>query len=67
MAKLKDLRIEKGLTQEEIASQCGVLRQTISNIERGEMNPSVNLAKKLGEVLNVNWFELYDDEKEGVK
>lgn len=60
MIDLKKLRIDKGFTQEKLAEECGVLRTTISMIEIGENKPSVTLAMKLGEVLNVDWKGFYE-------
>ena len=62
MLKLKELRIAKGLTQEQLASECGVQRTAISNIEIGENKPSVELAKKLGVILDVAWYDLFEDD-----
>lgn len=59
---LKDARESKGMSQEDLAQACGVVRQTISNIEVGMNKPSVTLAKKIGEVLDVPWWDLYDAE-----
>jgi len=41
-----DLRIKKGVTQEELAKIVGVTRQTIIAIEKGNYVPSVLLALK---------------------
>lgn len=60
MIDLKDLRTEKGLTQEELAKETGVLRTTICMIEIGENKPSVQLAMKLGEVFNVDWKGFFE-------
>lgn len=57
---IKELRIEKGFTQEQLASECGVQRTTITMIELGENRPSVELAKKLGEVLGVDWKVFFE-------
>lgn len=59
MIDLKKLRIEKGYTQEQLAKACGVVRQTISNIECGINNPSVPLAKALADILDVDWSEFF--------
>ena len=45
--KLEELRKEKGLSQEIIASALNVSRQTISSIENGRYNPSLELAFKI--------------------
>lgn len=52
---LRTLREKAGLTQEELASLVGVQRTQITMIEIGKSRPSINTAKKLGEVLNVDW------------
>ena len=40
---MKIARIEKDLSQEELANLIGVTRQTIGLIEAGKYNPSLNL------------------------
>ena len=44
-------RERMGLTQGELASKCGVRRETIVNLERGKYNPSLKLALKICAVL----------------
>ena len=60
LLNLKELRTERGYTQEELASKCDVLRTTISMIESGINKPSVELAKKLGEVFDVDWKGFFE-------
>jgi putative transcriptional regulator len=48
-------RKEKGLTQQEMADQIEVSRQYYTDIENGKRQPSVSTAKKIGEVLEVEW------------
>ena len=60
MIDLKELRTSKGLSQQELATKCGVIRQTISNIECGLSKPSIDLAKKLSEVLEVDWTLFFE-------
>lgn len=61
MIELKKLREKKNITQQELADECGVVRQTISNIEIGLTKPSVTLAKKMGKVLEVDWTIFFSD------
>ena len=61
MPNLKLERVKKNLTQGELAKKAGVVRQTISNIECGLTKPSVKLAKKLGEILEIEWTNFFDD------
>ena len=41
--KLKAARAEKDLSQADLAEKVGVSRQTISAIEKGDYNPTINL------------------------
>ena len=59
MTILRELRNNAAITQEELAQRCGVVRQTISNIERGVAKPSVDLAKKIADVFGVEWPILF--------
>ena len=60
LINLKELRMKQGYTQEELASKCDVLRTTISMIESGINKPSVELAKKFGEIFNVDWKGFFE-------
>lgn len=60
MINLKELRTAKSMTQEQLASECGVQRTTITMIELGENKPSVELAKKLGVIFEVDWKGFFE-------
>ena len=47
---LRELRGERGLTQEGLAQIAGVSRQTINSIETGRFEPSLSLALVLARV-----------------
>ncbi len=53
-------RAVDGLTQQILADQVGVTRQTIISIERGSYNPSVGLALQIAQALKVNVEELFE-------
>lgn len=55
---LKRLRLNAGLTQEQLATKCDVQRTTITMIELGENSPSYDLLIKLSKVLNCTTDEL---------
>ena len=61
MINLKEVRKSKGLTQKELAAKCDVQRTTVTMIETGENLPSVQLAKKLAEVLEIDWTEFFNE------
>ncbi len=46
---VNELRTKIGMTQEELAHICGVSRQTIIAIEKGNYSPSVLLALKISQ------------------
>ena len=58
MLKLKMRRLEKGLTQEELAEEVGVIKLTISNYETGERFPRKEILDKLAEVLECKAADL---------
>ena len=60
MLNIKELRTAKGLTQEQLAKECEVQRTTITMIEIGENKPSVELAKKLGVIFEVDWKGFFE-------
>ena len=54
----------EGMTQQDLADQVGVTRQTILSIERGQYNPSVGLALRLARTLGVAVEVLFTIEEE---
>ena len=51
--QLEQLRVDKGITQQELADQVGVSRQTIISLERGRYNPSILLAYRLAKLFGL--------------
>lgn len=58
---LRKIREEARLTQEEVASKCGIGRATYGAIETGERNATVVNAKKIANVLHFNWTIFFED------
>jgi len=56
---VKELRKERGLTQEELAAAIGVSRQTIISIERGRYVPSLQLALKIAGYFRCSTDEMF--------
>lgn len=50
--RLREIRLKKGLTQEELARKIGIDRSTYTNIELGYKNPSLKVALKIKEELD---------------
>lgn len=60
--KLKQLRIDQGLTQEELANKIFVSRTLISKYENGFISPSKENAEKLATYFNVKLSYLIDSD-----
>lgn len=61
MFDLKAIRLDRKMTQNELAEKVGVVRQNISNIECGLTKPSVKTAKAIAEVLGFLWTDFFSD------
>lgn len=56
---IKTFRKNRSLNQEELADHMAVSRQTISSLESGRYNPSIQLAMKLARFFDVPVEELF--------
>lgn len=61
--ELKKYREQEDLTQEELARETGVSRQTINAIETGKYNPSLELALKISRLFDTPVEELFQLEE----
>lgn len=61
--KIKIARIEKDLSQEQLAELVGVTRQTIGMIESGKFNPSLQLCLSICRALGKTLDELFWEEE----
>ena len=59
---LKVLRAMKGVTQEQLAEELKVTRQTIHAVESGKYNPSLELAFKLARYFETTIEEIFSYE-----
>ncbi|MFY2253187.1 helix-turn-helix transcriptional regulator [Priestia megaterium] len=57
--RIKIARIEKNLTQKNLASKVNVTRQTIGLIEAGKYNPSLKLCIDIAKTLDKTLDELF--------
>ncbi|RHW39051.1 transcriptional regulator [Neobacillus notoginsengisoli] len=62
---IREIRLQKGITQIQMAEDLQVTRQTINAIEKNKYNPSLELALKLAEYFNMPFEELFYLKKEG--
>ena len=63
--KMKSARAALDMSQQDLAEQVGVSRQTINAIEKGDYNPTINLCRQicicLGKTLDDLFWENYDE------
>src|SRR5215207_9556372 len=62
--RVRELRRGRGLTLEELAERSGVSRAMISKLERGEKNPTLVVAAKVAEGLEITLSELLGTEEQ---
>jgi putative transcriptional regulator len=58
---LRDLRVERGWRQEDLALQLQVSRQTINALEAGRYDPSLPLAFKIARLFGRHIEDIFDD------
>lgn len=60
--KIKVARVEKDMTQNDLAEAVGVTRQTINAIEKGDYNPTLQVCKAIAKTLGKTLDDLFWDE-----
>ena len=60
--RLKSARAAKDLSQAALAGLCGVSRQTINAIEKGDYNPTINLCISICKALDKTLDDLFWEE-----
>ncbi len=58
--RLRDIRKEKGISQEELAGKTGFELSQIGRIERGEINTSLSHVSAIAKALKMSVKELFD-------
>ena len=58
VTKVKELRTQAGMTQQQLADMVGVSSRTIISIEKGQYSPSLMLAYRMAKVFGVSVEEL---------
>ncbi len=63
--RVEAFRKERGMNQEEFAKALQVSRQTISSIENGKYNPSLELAFAISDFFEKSIEEIFIHERRG--
>ena len=63
--RIKELRARYDMTQDDLARQVGVRRETILYLEKGKYNPSLMLAHQIAQALKttINDLFIFEDEE----
>ena len=66
--RIKELRIEKKISQEEVASAIDTTRQRYSRIEKGQIDISFRMIQEIAKVLGISTKDITNvvDEKKGL-
>lgn len=64
---LKQLRLERGLTQEKVAEQVGLTRQAVSSYESGRTQPGLDILERLAQVYEVELTDLIYGRSKGLR
>ena len=62
-SRLRVLRAERGWSQQELADQLGVSRQTVNAIETGRYDPSLPLAFRIARTFGASVEEVFEPEE----
>ena len=57
--RIEEIRKQKGIRQEDFARALGVSRQTISSLETGRYNPSIQLAYKIARYFDLTIEDVF--------
>ena len=57
--RIEEIRKAGGIRQEDFAKALGVSRQTISSLETGRYNPSIQLAHKIAKYFNLSIEDVF--------
>lgn len=62
--KIKDIRTKKGILVKDLAKKCGISSSMLSQIEKGNANPSLNTIKSIAKELGVPIFQFFIEDAE---
>jgi len=60
-SRIRELRIEKNMTQGDLAAKIGKDYQSVQRVERGAVNPSIQYLREIAEGLSISLEELLHD------
>jgi len=58
-ARVKEIRLKKGFSQEALANEAGIDRTYMTSVENGKRNISIQNIEKIITALNVSFYEFF--------
>jgi transcriptional regulator with XRE-family HTH domain len=58
-ARIKEIRVKKGMTQEQLSEKMGINPKYLSSIERGKENPTLDTLIKVAQSLDVDMGQIF--------
>lgn len=62
MQKIRDIRLQKGMTQQELADKLGVKQCTVSDYETGQVDLTLPKLVRIADALGVTIYDLIGQE-----
>ncbi len=59
--RIKYIRTEKGISQEELAEAADITTNYIGQIERGQRNPTLSILENIASALGITFSELFNE------
>lgn len=59
------MRLERGLTQKQVANSCGMADSAIRKYESGKVTPKYEMLQRIAAALDVDWMDLVPDGTQG--
>lgn len=57
---IRERREQLGISQKELADRCGIAQSTLCDYEQGRNKPSLSVAVKIAQVLNVESIKFFE-------
>lgn len=57
---IRERREKLGISQGELAKKCGIAQSTLCDIEQGRSNPSISVAVKLANALDIKDIKFFE-------
>ena len=58
--RIKQLRLQKDISQQDLAAQCNFEKSNMSRLEAGVVNPTAHTLLKIAKSLNIDIKEIFD-------